>query len=91
MQERRAHSRVSFHRDVHLVVSRDRSYSCVAYDFSMRGIGIHTSEQLMAGQTISVEFQIKSDSINWRDINLRGRVAYSRPQGNHFNTGISFF
>jgi hypothetical protein len=90
MQERRAHSRVSFHRDVYLVVSKEKAYSCVAYDFSMRGIGIHTDEQLMAGQTISVEFQIKSNT-SWRDINLRGRVAYSRPHGSHFNTGISFY
>jgi hypothetical protein len=90
MQERRAHSRVCFHRDVSLVVSREITYSCVAYDFCMCGIGIYTSEQLPAGQTISVEFQIMSDS-SWRDINLRGRVAYSRQQGDHYNTGISFY
>ena len=90
MQERRAHSRVCFHRDVSLVVSRQRTYSCVAYDFCMRGIGVHTSEQLQAGQTISVEFQIMSES-RWRDINLRGRVAYSRQQGDHYSTGISFY
>ena len=90
MKERRAHSRVLFHRDVSLVLANDRTYTCVAYDFSMRGIGVSTSEQLNAGDTISVQFQIISNA-NWRDINLRGRVAYSRPQGDHFNTGISFY
>lgn len=90
MQEKRAHSRVLFNRDVYVSLPEDKAFSCTAYDFSMHGIGILTDNQLEAGETVTVEFQIMTNA-SWRDINLRGRVAYSKQQNNQFKTGISFY
>jgi len=90
MQERRAQSRVLFNRDVYLTSSGGKSISCTAYDFSMNGLGVFTDQELTAGETITVEFQIMSNT-EWREINLRGRVAYSRQQNKQYKTGISFY
>lgn len=89
MQERREHSRIIFNREVYINFDNDRSLECMAHDFSMRGIGLFTDEAIAINTLISVELQLLGQQ-QQREINLQGRVVYSRPDGAQYKTGISF-
>lgn len=89
MQERREYSRVIFRREVFLTLPDGESIASMALDFSMYGIGLITDEPLPSGTTLSVEFNILSQD-SWREINLRGKVVYCKPDHEQFKNGISF-
>jgi len=90
MHERREHSRITFNREVYLTFDNDRFLACMAHDFSLRGIGLLTDESITIDSVIAVELQTRCHEGN-REINLRGRVVYSRPDGLQYKTGVSFY
>ena len=89
MHDRREHSRVNFRREVFVTLPDGESIASMALDFSMYGIGLITDEPLALGTTLFVEFNILSQD-SWREINLRGKVVYSKPDHDQFKNGISF-
>lgn len=89
MQDRREYSRVIFRREVYVTLPDGGTMSSMAEDFSMYGIRILTDAPLDLGSTLSVEFNILSQD-DWREINLRGMVVYSKPDRDQFINGISF-
>ena len=89
MLERREYSRVMFRREVFITLPNGESIATMAMDFSMYGIGLIVDEPLPSGTSLSVEFNILSQD-SWREINLRGKVVYSKPMHDQFKCGISF-
>lgn len=91
MQERRKQSRILFNREVCLTSPNYKELTAIAYDFTMRGIGVITFGELDSGDTIQVNFQILASGDDCREIELRGRVAYSNQTDEGYKSGISFY
>ena len=90
MQERREYTRVKFRREVYLTFEDGESLHSISEDFSMYGMGVMTDSPLDKDQILYLDFRILSRD-DWRDVNLRGKVVYSSPNGEQYKTGIIFF
>ncbi len=89
MQERREFNRVIFKREVAVLLDDGETLFSLAQDFSMHGMSLLTEIPLDPGCELSVEFNILGQE-DWREINLRGRVVYSKPEQKQFKSGITF-